>query len=381
MSVQQTFGFVDAHSHLRSTSLASHGIYDCENLEEALLRFTAMSSVDPEADAFVAAADLITSGITGVQVMFHTFANKDGYLELLLKVLTGIRRSGIRALVILGVTDQAEFLPKKLQNKDLLPPWLHHTPGTKASELPEILDAAAELFPEFEFGVGPVGPQWCSDATLATLGEIAGEKLRVHSHLLESNRQRAWAEGDPIDRLIQHGLLGPKTSLAHGVWCNRDDLAKIHNFGASLVTCPLSNSLLKAGKADVGAWGKASVNFAVGLDSCADQTPPLVIARSAMDSITAVSALTRGGVIATGLQSDQDVVIWEDIDLGVCNSVTIRGKTLVIEGRLVYADEVADARAAIHEALDRDRVSRQARQALLSELMPRYQEEVSKCFA
>lgn len=94
MSQKTTSGFVDAHSHLRSTSLESQGVVPCANLEEALLRFTAMTGVNAFDDAFVASADLVKAGVTGVQVFFHTFAGKDEYLATLAEVLVESRNLG-----------------------------------------------------------------------------------------------------------------------------------------------------------------------------------------------------------------------------------------------------------------------------------------------
>jgi cytosine/adenosine deaminase-related metal-dependent hydrolase len=381
VGVQQTTGFVDAHSHLRSTPLHSHGISGCANLEEALLRFTAMTSVDLEDDAFVASTQLLAAGVTGVQVMFYTFADSEGYLSQLQQLATGVQKSGIRALIILGVTDQAEFLPSALDDLDLLPPWLASSARLKVTELPEILKIASKQFPELEFGVGPVGPQWCSDRTLAALGEIAGEQLRVHSHLLESNRQRAWAGENPLDRLIRNGLLGPKTSLAHGVWCTREDLSKIADAGSQLVTCPGSNASLRAGTADLKLWQQAEVEFGFGLDSAEVQVNPMATALSAMDKPAAFRCLTRGGMASTDLRCDQDLVTWSDLDKGECESVTVNGKTLVENGILSLESEVLAAQERIKEQLAQDGELRGKRQRLLDELMPAYQEALETCLA
>ena len=77
-------GFVDSHSHLRSTPLADFGVSgSC--LEEAILRMNAMSAVDVEHDSFLACSDLISAGVTGVQFIFHTFAPSQQYIETLEK--------------------------------------------------------------------------------------------------------------------------------------------------------------------------------------------------------------------------------------------------------------------------------------------------------
>ncbi|MGA1532512.1 MAG: hypothetical protein ACO33E_05720, partial [Aquiluna sp.] len=111
MAVFETSGFIDAHSHLRASSLSSQGIGQCENLEEALVRFSAMTVVEPYDEALVACSELILGGVTGVQFMFHVFGDRERYQSQLEEVLRGVSDSGIRALAILGVTDEAEYLP------------------------------------------------------------------------------------------------------------------------------------------------------------------------------------------------------------------------------------------------------------------------------
>lgn len=378
MSEQQTPGFVDAHSHLRATSLSSQGILGCENLEEALLRFTAMSAVDPKDDALVACSDLIAAGITGVQVMFHTFGDKENYLQTLDAVLSGISQSGIRALVILGTTDSAEFLPAAATSTELLPSWLPPKVRITTDELADVLDWTVEKYPELNFGIGPVGAQWCSDAMLRELGELAQQGVRIHSHLLESPRQRSWAGENPLDRLERNGLLGPKTSLAHGVWCDREDLSRIAAAGAQLVTCPGSNSALRAGTADLNAWQRAGVRFGFGLDSSAEEIKPLAIAASAMDTLIAVSTLTHGGQACTDLETNLDQVVWENIDLGICRTVTVAGRELFAGGKLHNQSQVDQARERIQERMEEDANARAQRHKQLDLLMPRYQEELDR---
>ena len=373
MSERTTPGFVDAHSHLRSTSLESQGVVPCANLEEALLRFTAMTGVNAFDDAFVASADLVKAGITGVQVFFHTFAGKDEYLATLAEVLGGIKKSGIRSLVILGITDQAEFITKELQDSGLLPPWLPPKQNLTASQYAEVFTEAKKLFPEFTFGLGPIAGQWCSDKLLGQIGELADTETRIHSHLLESPRQRNWVGENPLLRLDRYGLLGPKTSLAHGVWCEKDDLELIRDRGSQLVTCPGSNRALGAGKADLGMWQRQSVQFGFGLDSAAAEITPLKIATEAMGRELAERTLTFGGKACTDLEVESDRVTWSDYEMGITEEVVIAGNALVTGGKLVYEVDYESALQRITQAMLSDAANREERQRVLDDLMPAYQ--------
>jgi cytosine/adenosine deaminase-related metal-dependent hydrolase len=144
-----------------------------------------MTSPPLEDDAFVACVDLIERGVTTVQAMFHTFGDPDDYLEALHATIRGVEKSGIRAVIILGTTDQAEFLPLGAEDPGL-PDFCAVSRRLSEAEFVEVVAHARAKYPEVTFGVGPVGPQWCSDSLLGTIGEIASEGYRIHSHFLES---------------------------------------------------------------------------------------------------------------------------------------------------------------------------------------------------
>ena len=367
---RETVGFIDAHSHLRSTSYSDHGIAG-ESLEESLLRMSAMTSVDIEDDVFVACSELIEKGVTGVQAMFHTFGDPDDYELALDATIAGVRRSGIRALIVLGTTDQAEFLPPQFDPTLELPELSLHLRRLTANEFGDVVERSSTRYPETTFGVGPVGPQWCSDPLLHTIGDISRQGFRVHSHFAESRAQRQWA-GDLFGRMKQADLLGPHTSLAHAVWLTDEEEVQLADLGVSLVTCPLSNHLLNAGRADVSGWQSAGIRFGVGLDSADCTATPMAVAGRVLTPADAEHALTIGGHQATGIDSRHDRVIWADADATMPDSVAIAGIERVVNGRLVNHAEVDEARARISAAMRRDSPERAHRHQILDRIMPHY---------
>ena len=370
---------VDGHSHLRSTSLQAHAVVgSC--LEEALLRMTAMSAVDIEDDAFVAACDLVASGVTGVQVAFHTFQEPEGYLESVSAMVSGIRRSHIRALVILMLTDQAEYLPAGAARPNHLPASLEPHRGMRPQEFPDVVRQAMADHPDVQFGIGPVAPQWASDALLEILGELAYSGLRVHAHCLESERQRDWA-GNALERMQRFGLLGPLTSLAHCVWCSDAELDLVAESGAALVTCPQSNMLLGSGFPRVQEWVSRGITTAIGMDSATDKPRPVQVAREVLLEEEALIALTAGGSAATGLPIEDDHVEWSDLAQGVVSSVRIEGQLVFDAGRLSLHEECEDARSRIAAQMHRDEPDRTQRQDALGSIMSdylRYLDEVDR---
>lgn len=375
-----TSGFIDAHSHLRSTSLREQYVIPTGSLEEALLRMSAMTSVDQQLDSLVACSDLIAGGITGVQVMFHSFSDPDGYLQSLSDVVSGIQSSGIRALVILGITDQAEFLPPQADQK-LLPEWLPPKRNLSHSEFAEVFQKARKMFSGVQIGIGPVGPQWCSDKLLGLIADIAQDDVRIHTHLLESKRQRSWLAENPLQRLARHKLLGAKTSLAHGVWCNSEDLKRISDHGSQLVTCPASNDYLASGQANTNDWNNHFVSFGFGLDSSSEEIRPLKTASDYLAPSVAEAALTHGGRVCTDLPTDQDRVSWQNYQEGIVDSVSVGERVLYQNGRHHNQSTVDDARGQIAETMQQELSARLARRDRIDQLLPDYLRALDQCCA
>ncbi|MDT3439549.1 MULTISPECIES: amidohydrolase family protein [unclassified Pseudofrankia] len=122
--------------------------------------------------------------------------------------------------------------------------------------------------------LGPVGPQWVAEATLARLAEhSAATGRRLHLHLLESPGQRAWADDVYPDGLLpamdRLGLLTERTTVAHGTQLRDDELALLGERGVTLALNASSNLRLAAGVAPV-ARAAARVRAAcLGLDGLA----------------------------------------------------------------------------------------------------------------
>jgi cytosine/adenosine deaminase-related metal-dependent hydrolase len=373
--MKESAGFVDAHSHLRSTSLEEH-LVGGSCLEEAIIRMNAMTSIDVEDDVFVASCNLVASGVTGVQFIFHTFGTPNEYLKTLEKSLSGIRRSGIRAQVILAITDQFEFIPQRVSKPLNLPPFVATGRKMSPTEFREVFEDSQIRNPDFVFGVGPVAPQWCSDEMLRAISEIARQGIRVHTHCLESESQRNWISQSPIERLDAFDLLGPHTSLAHAIWLTDAELKRVHKSGTHLVTCPKSNIVLKSGRADCTAWRVHKINFGIGLDSVSGIEEPLRTAKLALTERDALHALTIGGSEAAGLDTSQDIVQWSDWESSVAQEVSIAGKVIFKDGAHLRNDELVEARARVSREMAEDSQERSNRHASLDKVMKDYLEAV-----
>ncbi len=92
----------------------------------------------------------------------------------------------------------------------------------------------------------------------------------MHTHTLETPFQREAARrlygGSVVEHLHSHGLLGPRTSLVHGVWLSESDIGLLAATGTNVIHNPGANLRLSSGVAPVPALLEAGVNVALGTD-------------------------------------------------------------------------------------------------------------------
>jgi 5-methylthioadenosine/S-adenosylhomocysteine deaminase len=115
------------------------------------------------------------------------------------------------------------------------------------------LDALADAGPRITPTLGPHSIYLVSEKSLHWIAELSSERdLHVHIHLSETEgevQDCVAAHGvRPAPYLDRIGLLTPRTLLAHGVWLDDDELALVGERGATIVTNPVSNLKLAAGR-------------------------------------------------------------------------------------------------------------------------------------
>ena len=142
----------------------------------------------------------------------------------------------------------------------------------------EFLNLLEELIAEYadhprvNILAGPQGPIWCSDGLLARLRELVEKyDLGVQVHLAESTVQRdisyQASSGSGVEHLRELGLLGPKTSLAHGIWLTDTDIDICAESGTTVCHNASCNLRLHMGVAPVVRMLERGVNVAIGSDS------------------------------------------------------------------------------------------------------------------
>lgn len=97
-----------------------------------------------------------------------------------------------------------------------------------------------------------------SEAQLAMAGRLLASRpnLYLQTHVAESRDEVRWvAELFPaarsyLDVYHRHGLLGPRSVLAHGIWLDDADCELLAASGAQVAHCPTSNLFLGSGLLD-----------------------------------------------------------------------------------------------------------------------------------
>jgi len=277
-------GLVNAHTH--SHGNLAKGMGDRWTLELLLTAAPWLGgnrgAEDIQLSAQIGAAEMLLKGCTACYDLFFEWPvpSADG----MALVASAYAEIGMRAVIAPMVADRsfyeaipglAEALPTALQERVAT---LRLAPGEAT------LKAIGAIVRDWQFdreqvrpAVAPTIPHHCSDAFILGCAALAREfDLGLHSHVAESKVQavagiRVYGQTQTahLDRL---GVLGPNFTVAHGVWLDDDDMARLGDNGASVAHNPGSNMRLGSGLADTRAMLDARVNLGIGTDgaSCSD---------------------------------------------------------------------------------------------------------------
>lgn len=149
-----------------------------------------------------------------------------------------------------------------------------HAQLERFSAIAKAIEDDASLAPHVTVQLGPTAVQWCSDGLLRAVARLSLDEDRpVHMHLLETRYQREWADQQYPGGLIQHlddiGLLSPRLTLAHCTWARPDELERLAERGVTIAVNTSSNLHLRSGLAPVRAMREVGCRIAMGLDGMA----------------------------------------------------------------------------------------------------------------
>lgn len=246
-------GFVNTHTHAAMNLL--RGISNDQPLMEWLTKFIFPAEAKNVSPAFVRAGtdlaclEMIRGGTT-------TFADMYYYES---DVASSVEKAGLRGVlgetwIDFPVPGHANLEETKVVTRAFLEKWKGHPRVTAA--------------------IAPHAPYTCSREVLQAARALAdeyGAPLLTHvSETQDEQKQILEKHGkSPTAWLDEVGFLGPRLSVAHGVWLSPEDMKLLVERKVSLSHNPESNMKLGSGIAPVAAARKAGVVVGLGTDGSA----------------------------------------------------------------------------------------------------------------
>ena len=246
-------GFVNTHTHAAMNLL--RGISNDQPLMEWLTKFIFPAEAKNVSPAFVRAGtdlaclEMIRGGTT-------TFADMYYYES---DVASSVEKAGLRAVlgetwIDFPVPGHANLEETKTVSRAFLEKWKGH--------------------PRITAALAPHAPYTCSRETLQAARALAdeyGAPLLTHvSETQDEQKQILEKYGkSPTAWLDEIGFLGPRLTIAHGVWLSPADIELLVRRKVSLSHNPESNMKLGSGIAPVAAARKAGVVVGLGTDGSA----------------------------------------------------------------------------------------------------------------
>ena len=274
-------GLVTGHNHAQ-THLAK-GRFDRVNLE-LLLNAAPWSNgrrtlEDKHLSALIGAAEMARKGCTAGYDMFAEFPLPS--IEGVEAVARAYAAVGIRGVIAPMMADRTfyEAIPGLI---DALPePLRRDALKAKTAPYAESIAACTRILDAWKLdrdfvrpALGPTIPHHCSDEFLTACRDLSREhEIGIQMHVAESKLQAVVAPKVYGTSLVGHlaklGLLDSRFCVAHGVWLDDEDRARLADAGASISHNPGSNLKLGSGIADMRGILDRGINVAIGTDGSA----------------------------------------------------------------------------------------------------------------
>jgi guanine deaminase len=294
-------GFIDTHVHYAQTDIiASHGTQLLDWLER--YTFPAEAAFANPAHAAEVAEffldQLLANGTTTAMVFATVHAASVD------AILGAVRARGMRLIAGKCLMDRhcPDFLRDTAEggiadSRMLIEKWHGRdrlgyavTPRFAPASTPEQMRLAGELF-------------------------HAWPDLHLQTHVAENKAEVAWAAQlypearSYLDVYERYGQLGPRSVLAHCIWLDDTDRARMAATGAAMSFCPSSNLFLGSGLFDLAAARRHGVRVGLGTDvgggtsfsllhTVADAYKVLQLQGQSLSASEALYLITLGGARA-----------------------------------------------------------------------------------
>jgi 5-methylthioadenosine/S-adenosylhomocysteine deaminase len=220
--------------------------------------------------------EMLKSGCTSVVDFLYEMPETTP--ETVEAVVRAYLDSGMRVLLVVGYADKVYYETVPLAMELVTPELkarIDAEPVLTAEENLQLVDSIRTRWHGADnrvgIGLGPSGPQRCSDRQLELSAEYAERHdLRIHIHTLETKMQAYTGHqlyGKTIIELMAElGFLSPRVSLNHAIWLTERDIDLIAGHGATTTHNLLSNFKLGSGISPVPEMLAKGINVSLGTD-------------------------------------------------------------------------------------------------------------------
>lgn len=251
-------GFIDAHIHFVQTDvIASRGRSLLEWLDEYTF---------PAERAFADAAHA-----RAVAGFFVTELLRNGTTTAL--VIGSVHPGSVDAVFEAALARDMRLIAGKAMMDRNCPGYLQDTVDSSYADSAALIGRWHGRG-RMQYAITPRFAPSSTPGQLAAAGRLAREHpdVYVHTHVAENEEEVAWAKElfperrSYLDIYDHYGLLRKRSMLAHGIWLDDADLARLAKTGAALVHCPACNLFLGSGLFDLRRARAAGVPVALGTD-------------------------------------------------------------------------------------------------------------------
>lgn len=125
-----------------------------------------------------------------------------------------------------------------------------------------------------QVALAPCSPFSVTESIMAQSAALAERHgVRLHTHLAETQDEEAWCRQHfgcrPVDYLERVGWLSDRVWLAHGIWFDDGEVARLGKAKVAVSHCPTSNMILASGCCRVPALEAAGAPVGLGVDGSA----------------------------------------------------------------------------------------------------------------